>query len=222
MCACTYIIRVIYAVVFLVCLYTCIKGVFNYLTSFFFLTLFNRISDVSHCVCAQLNASEREAAAAACRHLWQLHFPMEQYDLDTRHAHGTTTAIHPMWRADERPTVSDFLADRKWYREYCASISGNGIVGDIDDSFLRRCQLGYQRFMYLMAKSPRALERTNFAPPPPIDLFWHTHLAQPSVYGYGISKFSLLIRSCSLFMITSIHIMICMCVRLLVRMCAYM
>jgi len=42
--------------------------------------------------------------------------------------------------------------------------------------------VGYQRFMYLLAKYPQKMEYIDFAPCPTIDLIWHTMLVQPAVY----------------------------------------
>lgn len=39
-------------------------------------------------------------------------------------------------------------------------------------AFLHRSLLGYQRFLYLLAKFPKTLQRIGFSPSPPIDLFW--------------------------------------------------
>ena len=47
---------------------------------------------------------------------------------------------------------------------------------------LQSSMLGYQRFMYLLTKYPMEMERTNFSPCPPIDLIWHTYLAQSASY----------------------------------------
>lgn len=42
--------------------------------------------------------------------------------------------------------------------------------------------LGYQRYLYLVAKHPQTTEWIGFAPSPAIDLVWHTHLLVPRSY----------------------------------------
>jgi len=90
---------------------------------------------------------------------------------------GRLTQYVPPFGTKDFPQA--MVDDRQWYREF------EKAVGKIDmngSAFLQKSLMGYQKFMYLLCKYPRKMEKIQFAPVPPIDLIWHTYLAQPQAY----------------------------------------
>jgi len=75
--------------------------------------------------------------------------------------------------------------DRVWFREFNKATEG---VDVYSTAFLRKAQLGFQKFMYLLAKWPVKMDRIGFSPCPPIDLMWHTYLLQPKEYAIFSKK----------------------------------
>jgi len=75
--------------------------------------------------------------------------------------------------------------DRMWFREFKRATQR---VDTNSVAFLRKAQLGFQKFMYLLAKWPMKMENINFSPCPPIDLMWHTYLVQPTEYAIFCKK----------------------------------
>jgi hypothetical protein len=138
-----------------------------------------------HSVCLLLSDTEHAKALAECERLWiQSKFKEPfQLDIDAMKKHaGAKIPVSPLFssgKCSSPPTSQAFVDDRQWFEEFLKVASHLDLN---DDRFFLRAQLGYQRFMYLMAKYPRGLEGLNFAPSPPIDLLWHTHILQPAVY----------------------------------------
>jgi len=77
--------------------------------------------------------------------------------------------------ARARMVFDDWL----WFDEFTKATANIDVS---QPEFFRRSHLGYQKYLYLMAHSPVAMENMSFAPCPPIDLMWHTHILQPDAY----------------------------------------
>lgn len=70
--------------------------------------------------------------------------------------------------------------DGDWFTNFAASQQFRTIGFTPDE--LASFVLGYQRYLYLVAKMPQRMEWIGFAPTPAIDLIWHTHLLCPRSY----------------------------------------
>ena len=69
--------------------------------------------------------------------------------------------------------------DRDWLVNLRAAFGGQINFSQPD---LKHFQIGYQKYLYLLAKYPFRCEWIGFAPTPSIDLMWHAHLIQPKAY----------------------------------------
>lgn len=71
------------------------------------------------------------------------------------------------------------IDDQLWFDEF---LKFNAGVKFMEDSFLQRAHLGYQRMLSLKFTRTTEMEEMSFAPCPSIDLFWHAHLLHPQAY----------------------------------------
>jgi Glycine-rich domain-containing protein-like len=76
--------------------------------------------------------------------------------------------------------VEIVLDDRLWFQNFVAAVG-------LDHINYEKCQIGYQKYLYLLAKYQYRMEWVGFSPNPSIDLIWHCHLANPKHYFYDIS-----------------------------------
>lgn len=72
--------------------------------------------------------------------------------------------------------------DRSWFLNFLKA-HGKTVF---ERAELEAFVLGYQKYLYLLAKYPMRMERIGFAPNPSIDLIWHTHLVNPRAYYYDV------------------------------------
>ena len=77
-----------------------------------------------------------------------------------------------------RNLVGVVRQDKDWLVNFRAVFDRNEFTAEE----LAHFQVGYQKYLYLVAKYPFRMEWIGFAPTPAIDLFWHSHLLQPRAY----------------------------------------
>jgi hypothetical protein len=76
-------------------------------------------------------------------------------------------------------------SDRDWFANFLAAHGGRS---EFDTETLQKFQIGYQKYLYLLTKYPLKMEWIGFSPTPSIDLFWHSHLLNPTAYFHDLEK----------------------------------
>jgi len=148
---------------------------------------FPNLKYLSHTSILSYTDEERNNLTNETKRLWyKMYYGL--YDFNPEE-NRVSVDLEPL----EDQKIQDLIDDRMWFREFIKACQSAGtddplsILLDQSDNedqtrFFENALLGYQRFIYLVTKYPRYVEKIKFSPIPSIDLIWHTHLLQPRSY----------------------------------------
>jgi len=88
------------------------------------------------------------------------------------------------WTNPFRLTVEDVLKDLDWYQHFTNSDQCSWITPGL----VNRAAKAYERFLYLAAKCPSAIDDGMMHPTYAIDLIWHTHMLHPQHYRHDCMR----------------------------------
>jgi hypothetical protein len=142
---------------------------------------FPSLEQVSHPLTNSLQGPELEERKAETKKLWDKHYPADYCPYSAKN----TKFIKLFEELQKTFTPEMVLDDTDWILEFKKFTYGTDVR---TDEFLQKAHTGYQKFLALKYKYSDECEDIGFAPCPPIDLMWHSHLLSPYWYRLDMQR----------------------------------